>query len=188
MSTAASAFALAGGRELRVMREEDARELYALVEENRARLAEWMQWAAGQTPDGTLAFIRETRAQHDAGDGFQGVIVDQGRIVGVAGMHHIDWVNRSVELGYWLAESAQGAGIMTSAVRELVRDAFERLELNRVQICAAVHNERSRALIERLGFRFEGVAREHYRLGERYHDDAVYAMLASEWTSERAER
>jgi ribosomal-protein-serine acetyltransferase len=183
-----SAIALDGGRELRLLEESDADELYALVEENRAHLARWMQWAAAQTPQGTLQFIRATRAQHDAGEGLQGAIVDRGRIVGVAGMHRVDWINRSVELGYWLAESAQGAGIMTSAARALAGLAFEQMELNRVQICAAVQNERSRALIERLGFQLEGVARAHYRLGTEYHDDAVYSMLASEWPMQRTSR
>jgi ribosomal-protein-serine acetyltransferase len=183
-----SAIALDGGRELRLLEETDAQELYTLVHDNRAHLARWMQWAAEQTPEGTVQFIRATRAQHDAGEGFQGAIVEHGRLVGVAGMHRVDSINRSVELGYWLAESAQGAGIMMSAVRALVDLAFEQLRLNRVQICAAVHNERSRALIVRLGFQLEGVAREHYRLGSEYHDDAVYSMLASEWLVARASR
>jgi ribosomal-protein-serine acetyltransferase len=186
--SARTAFALDDGRELRLLEESDAPELHALVEENRAHLAAWMHWVAGQTERGTLEFIRETRAQHQSGDGFQGAIVDHGRIVGAAGMHRIDWPNRSVELGYWLSAREQGHGIMTSAVEALVRHAFEQLELNRVQICAAVQNHRSRALIERLGFRLEGVAREHYRVGDAYHDDAVYAMIASDWRDARASR
>jgi ribosomal-protein-serine acetyltransferase len=121
------------------------------------------------------------RAQHDAGNGFTGAIVDRGRIVGSAGMHGVDWVNGSVELGYWLAADAEGSGIMSAAVEALLRLAFEELELNRVQVCVAVQNARSRAVVERLGMRFEGIAREHYRLGDTYHDDALYAMLASEW-------
>src|SRR5205814_1584261 len=74
----------------------------------------------------------------------------------------------------------QGAGIMTAAAAALVRYAFDELRVNRVVICAAVENTRSRALIERLGFEFEGVARQHYRIGDGWHDDAVYSMLASE--------
>jgi ribosomal-protein-serine acetyltransferase len=195
--TDAPAFALGEGRELRLLREDDADELYALIDANRTHLARWMQWAADQTPERTRAFIRMTREQHEAGDGFQGAIVEPAaasgaeaaaaaatpsrpRIVGVAGMHRIDWANRSVELGYWLAEDAQGRGLMTAAVAALVDHAFDDRLLHRVQICAAVDNARSRALIERLGFTFEGLARAHYRIGGGYHDDAVYAMLATE--------
>jgi len=173
-------FGLGDGRKLRLLEDADAGELYALIEANRAHLARWMQWAPDETPDRTRHFIRQTREQHAAGNGFQGAVLDAGRIVGVAGMHRIDWANRGVELGYWLAEDAQGAGIMTTAVEALLEHAFDDLLLNRVQICAAVQNARSRALIERLGFTLEGVARQHYRIGDGYHDDAVYAMLASE--------
>jgi ribosomal-protein-serine acetyltransferase len=201
--TDTQAFALGEGRELRLLENDDADELYALIDDNRAHLARWMQWAGDQTPERTRAFIRMTREQHAAGDGFQGAVVapcattgtgpaaptevptgapapPPSRIVGVAGMHRIDWANRAVELGYWLAEDAQGKGVMTAAVAALVDHAFDEELLHRVQICAAVDNARSRALIERLGFTFEGVARQHYRIGDGYHDDAVYAMLATE--------
>jgi ribosomal-protein-serine acetyltransferase len=57
--------------------------------------------------------------------------------------------------------------------------------LHRVEIQAAVDNRRSRAIPERLGFREEGVRREAERIGERYNDLAVYAMLASEWVQEK---
>jgi ribosomal-protein-serine acetyltransferase len=174
------AFDLGGGRELRVLDESDAEELYALIDANRAHLEPWMQWAPDQTLERTRAFIREVRERNAAGDGFQGAVCDEGRIVGVAGMHRIDWTNRSVELGYWLAADAQGSGIMTVAAAALARHAFDVLGLHRVQICAAVDNARSRALIERLGFTCEGVARQHYRMGDAWHDDAVYSMLAGE--------
>jgi ribosomal-protein-serine acetyltransferase len=173
-------FDLGAGRELRALAEADAAELYALVDANRAHLARWMQWTDDQTAERTLEFIRETHAQHAAGEGFQGAVTDAGSIVGVAGMHRVDRTNSSVELGYWLAADAQGAGIMTAAVRALVRHAFDDHGLHRVQICAAVDNVRSRALIERLGFAFEGVARGHYRIGDGWHDDAVYALLAGD--------
>jgi ribosomal-protein-serine acetyltransferase len=187
VSTAAS-FALPGGRELRLLREEDADELYALVDANREHLGRWMQWVAAQTPQRTLERIRENRAQHEAGNGFNGAIVDAGRIVGVAGMQPIDWANSAVELGYWLAREAEGAGLMAAAVRALTDHAFDDLGLRRVQVCTAVHNERSRALVQRLGFEFEGVARQHYRLGDEWHDDAIYAMVAPDRARDREAR
>ena len=53
--------------------------------------------------------------------------------------------------------------------------------LNRVEIRASVENQPSRALIERLGFHYEGIARQAFRLADGFHDDAVYSMLAAEW-------
>ena len=50
-------------RDLRPLDESDAHELYRLIAANRAYLAAWLPWADGQTPDGTLEFVRMTRRQ-----------------------------------------------------------------------------------------------------------------------------
>jgi ribosomal-protein-serine acetyltransferase len=174
-------FELAGDCRLRLLEEADAEELYALVEANRDRLARWMPWAADQTLDGTLEFIRLTRRQVADNDGLQAAIVRGGRIAGVVGFHRVDWQNRSTSMGYWLDERQEGRGIMTLAVRALVDHALLVWGLNRVEIRAAADNRRSRAIAERLGFREEGVLREAERVGERYLDSVVYGMLASTW-------
>ena len=168
---------------LRLLDESDAEDLYAAVDANRDHLARWLPWASGQTLEGTLAFIRSTRRQLASNDGFQAAIVEDGRIIGMVGFHGVSWDHRSATIGYWLAEAAQGRGIMTRAVRALANYAFTVWELNRVEIRAAVDNERSRSIPERLGFRQEGVLRKAELVGDRYVDHAVYATLASEWHS-----
>jgi ribosomal-protein-serine acetyltransferase len=172
---------LPSGHEMRPLAEGDAEELYRLIDANRARLARWMAWAEDQTPQGTLEFIRGARMRLDADDGLQAAIIGEQGIVGVAGFHGVDWANRSTSLGYWLAESEEGGGTMTHAVRALVDHAFGRWRLNRVEIRADVENVRSRALAERLGFRLEGTLRQALKLSDGFHDDALYALLAEDW-------
>jgi ribosomal-protein-serine acetyltransferase len=166
---------------LRPIESGDAEPIHALVEADRERLAEWLPWAARQTLAGTREFVAESRAQQERGDGFQAVIVRAGEIVGVAGYHRIDHLNRSTSIGYWLASPHQGEGVMTAAVRALVDHAFGALGLHRVAIEAAVANRRSRAIPERLGFSEEGVLRESERVGDRYLDAVLYSLLAPEW-------
>ena len=166
---------------LRLLEEADANELHALIEANRDHLAPWMPWAADETLEGTLEFIRLTRRQLAANDGFQTAIVRRGRIAGVIGFHRVDWPNRATSIGYWLDERQQGRGIMTRAVRALVDHALVEWRLNRVEIRAAPENRRSRAIPDRLGFREEGVLHESEKVGERYLDSVVYGMLASAW-------
>src|SRR4051794_6559191 len=166
---------------LRPLEEADADELSALIAANRAHLAPWMPWATSQTPERTLQFIRTTRQQLASNDGFQTAIVRDGRIIGVAGFHTVDWVHRSTSIGYWLDEHEQGQGIMTRTVRALVDQALLGWRLNRVEIRAAPGNQRSRAIPERLGFRQEGVLREAERVGDRYLDSVVYGMVSSAW-------
>ena len=171
-------------RDLRRLEESDADELYRLIDANRAYLAPWMPWAGAQTREGTLEFIRMTRRQEASNDGFQIALVSEGRIIGIAGFHSVNWPHRSTTIGYWLDEGHQGRGLMTRAVRTLVDHAFGVWDLHRVEIQAAVDNQRSRAIPERLGFREEGVRREAELIGDRYNDLAVYAILASDWVQE----
>jgi ribosomal-protein-serine acetyltransferase len=145
-----------------------------------------MSWADGQTLAGVAEFIMMVRRQEAANNGFQAALTVEDRIVGVAGFHSVNWPHGSTSIGYWLDEGHQGRGLMTSAVRTLVDHAFDEWRLHRVEIHAAVDNNRSRALPERLGFREEGVLREAERIGERYNDLVVYAMLAHEWVKEDA--
>jgi ribosomal-protein-serine acetyltransferase len=138
-----------------------------------------MPWAASQTREGTLEFIRTTRRQLAGNDGFQAVIVQSGRIVGVCGFHAVNWQHRSTSIGYWLDERAQGQGIMTRTVQALVEHALREWGLHRVEIRAAPENHRSRAIPERLGFQQEGVLKAAERLGDRYLDSVVYGLVAS---------
>jgi ribosomal-protein-serine acetyltransferase len=172
---------LPGGGHLRLPEESDADELFGLVDRNRAHLGPWLPWVPStRSPDDTLQFVRLVRRQVADNNGLQTVIVLDGAIVGVAGFHRVDWVNRSTSIGYWLAADRQGRGTMTEAVRALVDYAFGTLDLHRIEISAAVENARSRAVIERLGFREEGVRRDAERHGDGYIDVVLYAMLATD--------
>ena len=175
------------GVALRLPEEHDADELYRVVEVNRAYLARWMPWAAEETREHVLAYIRLVRAQVAENNGLNTVITVDGRMAGGIGMVRVSWRDLSTELGYWLAEEHQGRGIMTAGVRAYLDYCFDTLGLNRVGLAAAVDNTASRAVAERLGFALEGIQREAERIGGRAHDLAVYAMLAAEWTARTGE-
>lgn len=170
---------------LRPLGEEDVTELHALIDENRARLAAWLPWAAGQTRDDTAEFIRRTRKQLMENDGFQTAIVREEAIAGVVGYVGVDWQNRSTSLGYWLGESYQGKGTMTLAVQALVNHALSVWHLNRVEIRAADQNRRSRAIPERLGFSQDGILRGSELVNGKYLDVVVYSTLAADWRTEQ---
>lgn len=176
------ALEIEGGVRLRLLDDGDAAELHALIEANRERLAEWMSWAAAQTPADTADFIARSRKQVAGNDGFQAAIVCDGRIAGMVGFISINWDYRTTGLGYWLGEEFSGQGTMTAAVRAMTDHALRTWELNRVEIGAATENRRSRAIPERLGFREEGTVRQAQRVGDRYLDLVVYGMLAEDWT------
>ena len=70
---------------------------------------------------------------------------------------------------------------MTVAVKALVRQGFEELELNRIQALVATGNLSSQAVCDRLGFKKEGVLRQAEWLYDHYVDVTMNSLLSSEW-------
>lgn len=171
---------------LRVLRESDAAELYALTDANRVFLRQWLPWLDVVTCYAdTLAYLRTMAEQREQGRAATFGVLRSGALAGVVGFHRIDRVHRSGDIGYWLAESRQGAGVMTACCRFLVRYGFETLDLNRIQIAAATENRRSRAIPERLGFTLEGVLRQNENLYGTFVDHALYSLLRSDFIAAR---
>jgi N-acetyltransferase len=89
----------------------------------------------------------------------------------------------AVEIGYsWLAPEAQRTALNTEAKLLMLTQAFERWEVHRVNLRTDVRNARSRAAIERLGFKLDGVLRAAFPATDGgIRDTATYSLLASEW-------
>jgi ribosomal-protein-serine acetyltransferase len=178
--SAAQPLALPGEYALRRFDERDADELYALIERNRDELAKWLSWAQQPSAQGTREYVARVASGESEGRRVQRAIVCRETIVGDVGLF-IERENATAAIGYWLDLDHRGHGVMSAAVRELARHGFGELELHRIEIRTDVLNAASRAVAERLAFRFEGVLRESYRVAaDHYSDDAVYSMLAFE--------
>ena len=174
--------AVGDGIELRPWRLEDAELLYVTVEENRERLAEWLPWPSTmQSASDEASFIRQTQDWMRKGTGLDCALVVDRTIAGGIGVHKIDSVNRSGEIGYWLTEGFVGRGVMTRSTQALTSFAFEELRLHRVEIRAATGNARSQAIPMRLGFTHEGTERESNVLNGEFISLETYSMLSTEW-------
>jgi ribosomal-protein-serine acetyltransferase len=174
-------FDLEDGAELRILERRHAEELLEFVSANREYLGEWLDWARTMaTVDDARRFL-ERGVDRYASDGLPliGIWLD-GRMAGGILFFPLNRHARSTEVGYWLGPHAAGRGIMTRALAAVLDHVFGEMGLNRVGLQAAVDNERSRAVAERLGFTFEGVLRQSWPRGEGYTDNAVYSMLAGE--------
>jgi ribosomal-protein-serine acetyltransferase len=167
---------------LRTLHIQDADELFAVVDANRAYLRQWLPWLDANTaPEHTRAFIQSTLDQCARNEGFACAILHDGKIVGTAGYHPIKWNSHSVEIGYWLAEAYTGRGIITQCCRVLIEHAFIELKLHKVLIPVAEENHKSRAIPEQLGFKNEGVLRNAERLYDRYVNHVIYSLSFQDW-------
>ncbi|WP_409291439.1 GNAT family N-acetyltransferase [Peribacillus sp. SCS-37] len=138
-----------------------------------------------QSPEDLVPIFPAWLKNYADNNGFDAGIRFNGELIGMIGLHYIDWQNRSTSIGYFLSESAQGKGIITRCVTSLLDYIFTVLGLYRVEIKCAESNLRSRAIPERLGFTLEGTMRGGQFLYDHYEDIAVYSMLAPEWNRVR---
>jgi len=85
------------------------------------------------------------------------VLKETGLPIGSIGLHHRDLAEKDDEgeLGYWLGVPYWGLGLVPEAAREVLRHAFEDLDLKQVWCAYYEGNERSRRVQEKLGFRHQ---------------------------------
>ncbi len=132
------------------------------------------------TDEGQLASARDALERCEQGTTLPHVILDDsGDVVGRVTLNGIVRAPSflSCSVGYWVASAANGRGHATAAVREIVRVAFEELELHRVQAETLLDNVRSQRVLERNGFTRYGMAPRYLNVGGRWQDNLMYQVL-----------
>lgn len=99
-----------------------------------------------------------------------------GELLGSCAMHHLDRTRDAVEIGYWLFVGARGRGVATRIVRALCEHAFAG-GINRVEAVVRPANAASVRVLERAGFRAEGVRRSLLRYEGVRVDARLFARL-----------
>lgn len=168
--------------DLQLIQIHDGAELFQLVDYNRVHLRKWLPWVDSITsPVQYRNIISTWLRQYYNNNGFQAGIRYRNRLVGVIGLHSIDWHNKQTSIGYYLGQEYEGKGIMVRSVHALLNYLFFHLYLHRVEIRCGEHNMKSRAIPERLGFVKEGMIRDGEFLYDHYHDLYIYGMLVQDW-------
>lgn len=83
-------------------------------------------------------------------------------------------------LGYWTGQRYARQGYMSEAVCAVVHYAFTRLDLSRIEAACLPENTASRGLLERCGFKYEGVAQSYLQINGRWRTHVLYACLRSD--------
>ena len=109
-------------------------------------------------------------------------LVSDGAIVGSINLSQIFKGNfRSAYLGYHVGEHYAGQGLMTEALQLLLRYAFERLKLHRLEANIQPSNVASIALVKHAGFSREGFSRRYLKIAGRWRDHERWAILVDDW-------
>ncbi len=125
----------------------------------------------------------ETRIAKDNMLPFAVVEKASGKAVGMTSYMHIDAVHKRVEIGStWYRKSVQGGPINTECKILMLEHAFEKLDCIAVEFRTHAMNFQSRAAIERLGAKYDGLLRNHMRISDgSLRDTVVYSIINSEW-------
>jgi [ribosomal protein S5]-alanine N-acetyltransferase len=115
-----------------------------------------------------------------------GIADADDRIIGTFTLSSLSLAHRRAEIGYTLARAAWGRGLAGEAVGRGLAYAFDELALHRVEADVDPRNLRSLALLERLGFRREGLLRERWHVAGEICDSLMLGLLAHERPTTRA--
>ncbi len=155
----------------------------------------WRLWyTAIPTPQGVAAEIQRRLSLQDQGAMLPFAVIENasGKAVGMTTYMNIDNSNRRVEIGStWYRRRVQRTVLNTECKMLLLQHAFEQLQCIAVEFRTHFFNQQSRAGIERLGAKLDGVLRSHQ---VNPHSDAkgslrdtcVYSVIAPEWPTVRA--
>jgi len=161
----------------------DARDLWAAVDASRAHLEPWLPWVPFNVDaEASFRYAEASAADWDNARACRFTIRDRvgRRFLGVVGLEAFAHLHQSVELGYWLRNDSTRRGFMTEAALITLTWAFRQLNTHRVRVAAATDNHASLGVIRRLGFHFEGIAREAERCNGRWLDHSVFSLLATD--------
>ena len=166
--------------EVRLVRDEDAAALTAVLLANREFMAPWEptrdpSYFTEQQQHKELALARRRFEESLA---LPCVIIYQGRIVGRINLNNIvHGVFCSADLGYWVSQEYNGRGVATAAVAAVVRRAFDELVLHRIQAGTLVHNLGSQRVLLRNGFDRIGLAPAYLRIAGRWQDHLLFQRI-----------
>ncbi|MEH0108267.1 GNAT family protein [Tersicoccus sp. MR15.9] len=157
----------------------------------RSRNAQWLgPWeASNPEPGGALPSFRQMvaalKSQARAGTGLPFLITetrdDVPRLVGQLTVSSITYGSlMGATLGYWVDQASAGRGIAPTAVALATDHCFRHLGLHRMEINIRPENDRSLRVVQKLGFRDEGLRRAYLHIDGRWADHRSFALTAEE--------
>lgn len=167
---------------LRPIRVRDAKTLENELMENRAWLRTW----EATNPYAPMSFdtrasIRSLLGHSRSGNGLPFVVEYEGELAGQLNVSSITWGSlSSATIGYWVGQRFAGRSITPIAVALATDYCFSELGLHRMEICIRPENGPSLRVVEKLGFRYEGLRRRFIHINGDWRDHFAFALVAEE--------
>jgi ribosomal-protein-alanine N-acetyltransferase len=169
---------------LRAPRTEDVAALRLVLRKNSAHLQPWsVTPAPGEDPASLTSVSRSVlryRKEWKQGQAYVLLITPRGNEREILGRVALGGIQRgaflNAHLGYWIDAAHEGKGLMTEAVREATAFAFAGIGLHRVQAAVMPRNQASHRVLEKVGYRREGMAERYLYIAGAWEDHVLYAL------------
>jgi len=171
---------------IRYLEAADADAHWKLRADNRAFLTAWEPRFPDSefTREASLAFCQRMVAEReqDRVHSFGIFLIESDELIGRIALSNIArGFFQNCTVGYFLAESHNGKGYATEALRLVLHAAFAELGLHRVNANVMPHNIGSIRVVEKVGLRFEGLAKRYLQINGVWEDHNQYAITTEEW-------
>lgn len=172
---------------LRPFEAADAEPLF--VHASNPNVTRFTLWDHHKTITETLFFVRDyAQLRYREGTAEPYAITISSDVlhpIGACGCFWVSHPNRTMELGYWIAEAFWGKGFAPEACRVVLDDAFRTHQPARIQARVIAGNTASCRVLDKLGFRYEGTLRASLLRRGNIEDVLMYAVVRSEWGGAR---
>ncbi len=182
---------------VRPIRVRDAKALDEELRRNRSWLRRWEATNPGAGPYyDARGGIRLLRDMARSGIGLPFALEVDGAFAGQLNVSQIAFGSlSSCAIGYWVVERVAGRGVTPTAVALVADHCFTELGLHRVEICIRPENAASLRVVEKLGFRYEGLRRRYIHIDGGWRDHFAFALTVEDvpfgvlerWRSDRVD-
>ena len=171
---------------LRKISPKDAADMYEYA--RLPQVTRYLTWYEHESVQYTRDYLQALQGSYRRGEFFDwGLeLKENGKFIGTCGFTDIREDYNFAEVGYVLSPAYQGRGLMSEALREVLRFGFETLCVERIEAKHMEGNDASAAVMKRCGMSYEGRIRRRMIIKGCYEDYHLYSILKSEYKAQRS--
>jgi RimJ/RimL family protein N-acetyltransferase len=158
--------------------------LFDAVVESIPEVSQYETWChPGYSRDEAVEYVEQWKKRWRECTAFYFAIkeIKSAAFLGSCGLSDLNRVHKRAGLGFWIRSSQTGQGFATDAARLVTSIGFSDLELERIELEAAVGNVASRRVAEKIGCELEGVLQHRQILPAGPTDTVMYSLIRPKW-------
>ena len=169
---------------LRKLRLEDAKDVFEYASDSE--ITKYVTWEPHRSIEDSINLIKFTHERYEKREGIIWGIVckENKKVIGTCDISPAIKHFRA-EIAYAISRDYWGKGLMTEAVKEVIKFGFEKMNLNRIQAMCIPENIGSYGVMEKVGMKYEGLIREYMYIKGKFQDLKLYSILRIEYFDQK---